>query len=99
MPTPTTYALFTVVRSISEHHPASRPGRESVIADALLDVGALARAGLLGPMRPDHAVRALVDVYRWGPLAGGVQAQAVRHADRVALVDDEGELTFAEVHR
>jgi acyl-CoA synthetase (AMP-forming)/AMP-acid ligase II len=70
-----------------------------VITDALLDVGALARAGLLGPMRPDHAMRALVDVYRWGPLAGGVQAQAVRHAGRVALVDDEGELTFADLHR
>jgi len=64
------------------------------------DIAAIARSGLLAPMRPDHAVRAVVDVARWGPLAGGAQAAARRHGDRIALVDEKSPLTFADLqHR
>jgi acyl-CoA synthetase (AMP-forming)/AMP-acid ligase II len=61
------------------------------------DVATLARAGLLGPIRPDHGVRLAVDVLRWGPLAGAARAQGVRHGDRPALIDDGGTLSFRDL--
>jgi fatty-acyl-CoA synthase len=64
---------------------------------AVHDVTTLARAGMLGPMRPDHAARLGVEVLRWGPLAGAARAQAIRLGDRTALVDDNGPLSYREL--
>jgi fatty-acyl-CoA synthase len=57
-------------------------------------------AGLLRPVRPDRAVAAMLELHRWGmSLPGGYAASAAMHPDDVAIIDDAGELTHADVHR
>ncbi len=59
---------------------------------------ALARAGLLSPVRPDRLLGMALAVARYGLTpATGYAAGAARHPDRVALIDDEGPLTFREL--
>lgn len=61
----------------------------------------LAKAGLLAPTRPDRLLGMALAVARWGLTpATGYAAGAARHPDRVALIDDEGSLTYRELdHR
>jgi acyl-CoA synthetase (AMP-forming)/AMP-acid ligase II len=61
---------------------------------------ALLATGMLRPTRPDRAARALVALRQWGPTAAaGYTSAAARYPDGIALVDDRGALTFAEVHQ
>jgi acyl-CoA synthetase (AMP-forming)/AMP-acid ligase II len=56
--------------------------------------------GMIKPVRPDRAVRALAALRRWGPTpAAAYTASAARYPDREAIVDERGTLTFAEVDR
>ena len=58
----------------------------------------LVRAGLLSPVRPDRLLGMALAVARWGLTpATGYAAGAARHPDRVALIDDEGSLTYREI--
>jgi acyl-CoA synthetase (AMP-forming)/AMP-acid ligase II len=58
----------------------------------------LIRAGLLSPGRPDRVLRQFNALARWGAtVAGGYRASAVRHPDDLAVVDEHGELTFADI--
>ena len=60
----------------------------------------LVRAGLVRAERPDRLVRALDVLRRWGPtIAAGYSAGAIRRPDAVAIVDERGTLTFAEIDR
>ncbi|MGI5230976.1 AMP-binding protein [Actinoallomurus sp. CA-142502] len=59
----------------------------------------MARRGLLWPWRPLRATRQLTALLHWGTtLAGGLAAAAARDPDRTALVDEKGELSYAELH-
>ena len=77
----------------------SRVGQEGSVG--VLDVvGArvLVRSGLLAPARPDRLLGMALAVARWGLTpATGYAAGAARHPDRVALLDDDGSLTFREL--
>jgi fatty-acyl-CoA synthase len=58
----------------------------------------LFEAGAIRPTRPDKAIRSLAVLRHWGQsLAAGYITAAIRHPDRVAIVDERGTLTFAEV--
>jgi fatty-acyl-CoA synthase len=58
----------------------------------------LVRAGLLSPVRPDRLLGMALAVARWGLTpATGYAAGAARHPDRIALIDDEGSLTYREI--
>jgi acyl-CoA synthetase (AMP-forming)/AMP-acid ligase II len=58
----------------------------------------LAKAGLLTPARPDRLLGMGLALARWGlTLAAGYAAGAARHPDRVAILDDDGALTYREV--
>ncbi len=60
----------------------------------------LARTGLVRPTRPDKLARAARTYLRLGASpATGPAIAAIRDPDRVALVDELGPLTFAELHR
>ncbi len=69
----------------------------------MLDLGGarvLARSGLLAPTRPDRLLGMGLALARWRITpATGYAAGAARHPDRVAVVDDEGALTYREVDR
>ena len=60
----------------------------------------LLHAGLLSPARPDRLLGMALALGRWGVSpATGYAAGAARHPDRLALVDDEGGLTWRDVDR
>ncbi|MDP3967917.1 MAG: AMP-binding protein [Nocardioides sp.] len=70
------------------------------LKDAAVSVRVLARAGIIRPYGPVKLVRLVRTVVAWGTgPAGGFASLAVRHPDRVGLVDEIGELTFGEMHR
>ena len=55
--------------------------------------------GMIGPERPDRLVRGLDQLRRWGPTAaGGFQSAAIRHGDRIGVVDERGTLTYRELN-
>jgi acyl-CoA synthetase (AMP-forming)/AMP-acid ligase II len=63
------------------------------VAKALLDTG------MVEPVRPDKAIRSLAALRRWGPTpAAAYTGAAIRYPERLALTDERGALTFAEVH-
>jgi fatty-acyl-CoA synthase len=62
-------------------------------------IGAFAAArAALRPERPDRLPRAMFAAAAWGPtLAGGVAAGAARYPTATAIVDEQGELGYAEL--
>ena len=66
-----------------------------------LQVGkVLIDAGILRLERPDRLLAMGSALKRWGPtVAGGYTASAARRPDAVAVIDEAGTLTFADVHR
>ena len=67
---------------------------------AATTLATLARAGLLRPPRPDHAVGMGLALAYWGVSpAAGYAAHAVRDPRRPAVVDPAGTLTYADVDR
>src|SRR3954451_15998520 len=66
----------------------------------LFTVKTLTEVGLVRPVRPDKLARVGLNFIRWGP------TPAARHAagstlcpDELAIIDELGSLTFAEVQR
>jgi fatty-acyl-CoA synthase len=63
------------------------------VARTLLDTG------MLAPTRPDRALRSLAALRRWGATpAAAYMGAAARYPDRLAVIDERGTLTFAEIH-
>ncbi len=59
---------------------------------------ALLGTGMLGIERPDRVARALATLRRWGSgSAAAYTISAIRYPKRLAIVDERGTLTFAEV--
>jgi len=62
------------------------------VARTLLDTG------MLAPTRPDKALRSIRALRRWGATPAAAYAgSAIRYPDRLAICDERGTLTFAEV--
>jgi fatty-acyl-CoA synthase len=58
----------------------------------------LAKAGVLRPIRPDRLVGMGLQLARWGVTpAAGYAVGAAAHPDRLAIIDDDGELTYRQV--
>ncbi|MCO8126510.1 AMP-binding protein [Acidimicrobiia bacterium EGI L10123] len=54
----------------------------------------------MGLLHPKMATTALQSAKRWGPtLAAGFAAGVARRGDQAAIVDDDGTLTFRQVHQ
>ena len=63
-------------------------------------VKALAETGVIRPVRPDRLVGMGRTFVRWGPTpAAGYGVSALRHPERVGIVDELGTLTFAEIDK
>jgi acyl-CoA synthetase (AMP-forming)/AMP-acid ligase II len=71
------------------------------LTEAAHAAAVLARAGVLHPEPPSRVLRIASAVRRWGPSVAAVFAiSAARFDTRIALVDERGPLTFAELdHR
>ncbi|MCW0213446.1 MAG: AMP-binding protein [Pseudonocardia sp.] len=62
-------------------------------------LGALTRSGVVRPVRPDRLPGMGAGLLRYRlSLTAGYALGAARHPDRPAIVDDDGTLTYAEVH-
>ena len=80
--------VWTGVRAVADEAVGS--------ALALRELG---RAGLIGPVRPDRLARMATAALRYGlTVTAGYEAGAARHPDRAAIIDDDGRLTFGELH-
>ena len=75
--------------------PLTLARRAAVEAHAL---GQAARAGMFGVHSPLRTARAVRSLERYGPLGGAIGTAAARHGDHPAIVDELGELSFAELH-
>ncbi len=71
----------------------------SGLTDSIFTARTLVEAGIVGPTRPDRAVRSLVGLQRWGStLTAGYLGAAAMHPNAMAIIDEVGILTFAEVN-
>jgi fatty-acyl-CoA synthase len=55
------------------------------------------RAGLVPFPRVDQGIRSILAVRKYGPFAGPVHANAEAGLDAVALIDERGSLTYADI--
>jgi acyl-CoA synthetase (AMP-forming)/AMP-acid ligase II len=98
-------ALRSTLGGIAARTPVATLGRLNVgslgpVADLPYNLRVLTEAGVVKPIRPDKLLGLAVELHRWGASpAAGVSVGAVTRADEVALIDDAGELTFADLHR
>ncbi len=66
----------------------------------LYTVKALAETGVIRPVRPDRLVGMGLAFAKWGPTpAAGYRVAALRHPDRIAIIDELGTLTFGEIDK
>jgi acyl-CoA synthetase (AMP-forming)/AMP-acid ligase II/uncharacterized protein YndB with AHSA1/START domain len=91
-----------------EHHLAGRAltmtrtglDQTAQAHSSMAVAGTLVRAGVLKPGRPDKVIRQFNALAKWGmTIAGGYRANAVRHPDQLAVIDERRALTFAELDR
>src|SRR5688572_5429044 len=70
------------------------------LPDLPFNLRALAEAGVIRPIRPDKLARVGRELRRWGASpAAGISAAAVTNPERAMLIDEEGEVSFGEMHR
>jgi acyl-CoA synthetase (AMP-forming)/AMP-acid ligase II len=70
------------------------------LPDVPFNVAALAEAGVVRPVRPDKLVRMLRELHRWGASpAAGIASAAIHNPERTMVVDEDGTVSFAEMHR
>ena len=67
------------------------------VGDELYYLRVCAKAGLLQLDPPRTTVAVARAIRRHGVLAGGIAVGAARHGDRVAVIDERGEQTYAEL--
>ncbi len=71
----------------------------SILDRVLLNVQAVDTVRRMGLLHPKMASSILRSARRWGPtLAAGYAAGVLRGPDEVAIVDDDGPITFRQVH-
>ena len=55
------------------------------------------RSGMLGPELPHRVPQMLIGFERFGLLGGAIVAGGIRHGDRAAVIDERGELSYAQL--
>jgi acyl-CoA synthetase (AMP-forming)/AMP-acid ligase II/carbon monoxide dehydrogenase subunit G len=86
---------------LSEEPTQPLPGPLQLATTAVRSARVLGRAGILRPMRPDKYATIARQFVRWGATpAGAYAAAATRDPHRMALIDGDRALTYAELdHR
>ena len=70
------------------------------VADVPFNLKTLAEAGVIRPVRPDKLARSARELIRYGASpAAGIASAAINHPNEPMVIDEEGELTFADIHR
>jgi acyl-CoA synthetase (AMP-forming)/AMP-acid ligase II len=69
------------------------------LSDKAFTARALLESRMFAPTRPDRLARSIKVLKEWGTtVAGGYHVAALRYGGQIALIDELGALTFAEVH-
>ncbi len=69
------------------------------VEDMVFEAKVLREAGILGPMRPDKALRVGKTFLRWGASpATGIATAAIHHPHEIAIIDERGSLSFERLH-
>jgi fatty-acyl-CoA synthase len=71
---------------------AERAGDEAYFAALCI------RSGMVGFEPPHRIAKMMLAFERFGMLGGAVAVGAIRHGDRAAVIDERGELSYAELH-
>jgi acyl-CoA synthetase (AMP-forming)/AMP-acid ligase II len=75
-------------------------GLRGSVADSLFELKVLREAGIIGPVRPDKALKMGAAFLRWGASpATGVATAAIHHPHEIAIVDERGALSWERLHR
>ncbi|EHN09778.1 Long-chain-fatty-acid--CoA ligase [Patulibacter medicamentivorans] len=83
---------------LDEPEPRRLPNPLRVASTTARSAHVFARAGVFRPMRPDKYLTIARQLGRWGATpAGAYSAAAVRDPQRLAIVDGERALTYAEL--
>ena len=91
--------LKSAAEPLSDAAHRVKLGSLGMLPDVPFNVRVLVEAGIVRPTRPDKIVRIARELSRWGASpAAGTAAAAIRYPDEPMIVDELGELTFAEVH-
>jgi acyl-CoA synthetase (AMP-forming)/AMP-acid ligase II len=70
------------------------------VSDLLFEARVLREAGIVGPMRPDKALRVGSTFLRWGASpATGVTVASIEHPHEIAILDERGSLTWRRLHQ
>ncbi|TYL49635.1 AMP-binding protein [Nocardioides sp. BGMRC 2183] len=68
--------------------------------DAATSLRILTESGIVRPYSPRVLAGLATTLHRWGPHpSGGFKTAAQRMPDRLAVIDERGSLTFAQLHR
>jgi acyl-CoA synthetase (AMP-forming)/AMP-acid ligase II len=68
-------------------------------SDLPFNLKTLTQAGVIRPVRPDKLARSVRELIRYGASpAAGIASAAINHPDETMVIDEDGELTFGEVH-
>jgi acyl-CoA synthetase (AMP-forming)/AMP-acid ligase II len=79
---------------------ASASGLRASVADSIFEMKVLHEAGVLGPLRPDKALKMGSTFIRWGASpATGIATAAIHHPHEIAVIDERGALSFERLHR
>src|SRR5438270_13976371 len=70
------------------------------VGDAAAAAKVLTRSGLVSPVRPDRLLGMALSFGRWGlSPAAAYAAGAARDPDRIAVIDEREQVTYAEIDR
>ena len=75
------------------------PGLVTKVTDTIGAAGVMFRAGLVPFPRLDRGLKSIAAVDKYGPFAGPVHAHAENGYDAVAIIDERGPITYAELER
>jgi fatty-acyl-CoA synthase len=83
---------------LAEEAPPRMMGPREAAGRVARAAEVFARAGVLRPMRPDKYATVVRQLLRWGPTpAGAYAAAAVRDPHRLAIIDADRALTYAQL--
>ncbi|MCZ4554537.1 MULTISPECIES: acyl-CoA synthetase [Rhodococcus] len=75
------------------------PGVLTKTIDTLGAARVMVRAGLVPFPRVDRGIAAILAVRKYGPFAGPIHAHAEAGLDAVAIIDEHGQLTYAQLEQ
>ena len=93
-------ALERLAKSAEAAARRIRVGQLGSVVDLPFNLKALIDAGVVKPIAPAKLLAVGSALRRWGASpSAGITSAAIQHPDRVALIDEAGELTFAELEQ